>query len=445
MSTKMEERAAQSAQMSVSHEKIMQRLQNLYSAEDGGLVGIGKSIGVKLQAPRTKISTLLVGNHSAGKSSFINWYLEETVQKTSVAMETNCITLVTSGRKRETLGGPATKQAFPHLADTIEAASLTTTIMTQVSTSRAKAFPLITFVDTPGLVDGQMKYSFDIERSLTALGAAVELVFVFFDPMGQALCKRTLDIVEKLQANSEGRATKVHYFLSKADSAGSDTDRQKVILQIAQNMCRRPALNSVAFDMPTIYIPDPDDPLANRCPNQIDDLCSVLDETVNSVVQNSLNSLKQDCQKLITTIDNKLKRNTIRTNRWFKDMTIGITCLFTALLLIVSTIVGFITESDDDLALHTRFFRSFYDIAFAALHLAGTPIGTMSVLWIYLLVLFTLVAVGLLKLFRRGPTLSTIEVKRLQRQRQAVQTALDNSYQQLYEQYLDQAVGPSTA
>jgi hypothetical protein len=58
------------------------------------------------------------------------------------------------------------------------------------------------------------------------------------------------------------------------------------------------------------------------------------------------------------------------------------------------------------------------DIAFATLQLAGTPIGTMSVLWLYLLVLFTLVAVGSLKLFRRGPTLSTAEVSRLQRHRQ---------------------------
>ena len=29
--------------------------------------------------PREKITVLLVGNHSAGKSSFINWYIEEKV------------------------------------------------------------------------------------------------------------------------------------------------------------------------------------------------------------------------------------------------------------------------------------------------------------------------------------------------------------------------------
>eukprot|EP00730_Choanoeca_flexa_P000063 TRINITY_DN10029_c0_g1_i1.p2 TRINITY_DN10029_c0_g1~~TRINITY_DN10029_c0_g1_i1.p2 ORF type:complete len:222 (+),score=37.70 TRINITY_DN10029_c0_g1_i1:3-668(+) len=178
MASKLDERAAQAAQISSSHERIMQKLLNLYLSEDSGLVSIGKAVNIKLQAPRTKITTLLVGNHSAGKSSFINWYLEENVQKTSVAMETNCITLVTSGVKRETLTGPATKQAFPHLAEILDKAKLTTTVKTEVCPSRAKAFPLITFVDTPGLVDGQMKYAFDIETALTSLGNAVELVFV---------------------------------------------------------------------------------------------------------------------------------------------------------------------------------------------------------------------------------------------------------------------------
>ena len=32
------------------------------------------SIGKSLLAPREKITVLLIGNHSAGKSSFINWF-----------------------------------------------------------------------------------------------------------------------------------------------------------------------------------------------------------------------------------------------------------------------------------------------------------------------------------------------------------------------------------
>lgn len=48
-------------------------------------------------------------------------------------------------------------------------------------------------------------------------------MFVFFDPMGQALCKRTLNIVEKL---TEKCGDKLFFYLSKADEAGNETDRQ---------------------------------------------------------------------------------------------------------------------------------------------------------------------------------------------------------------------------
>ncbi|GCC44519.1 hypothetical protein chiPu_0028509, partial [Chiloscyllium punctatum] len=41
--------------------------------------------------------------------------------------------------------------------------------------------------------------------------------------MGQALCKRTLNIVEKL---NETQGEKIRFYLSKADEAGSECDRQ---------------------------------------------------------------------------------------------------------------------------------------------------------------------------------------------------------------------------
>lgn len=41
--------------------------------------------------------------------------------------------------------------------------------------------------------------------------------------MGQALCKRTLNIVEQL---NEGHGDKLHFYLSKADEAGAEGDRQ---------------------------------------------------------------------------------------------------------------------------------------------------------------------------------------------------------------------------
>jgi uncharacterized protein YmfQ (DUF2313 family) len=41
--------------------------------------------------------------------------------------------------------------------------------------------------------------------------------------MGQALCKRTLNIVEKL---NEKHGDRLRFYLSKADEAGGESDRQ---------------------------------------------------------------------------------------------------------------------------------------------------------------------------------------------------------------------------
>ena len=68
-------------------------------------------------------------------------------------------------------------------------------LTTEISTSKQKKFPLVTFIDTPGLVDGDMEYPFDVDTAITMLGDMADLIFVLFDPIGQALCRRTLNIV----------------------------------------------------------------------------------------------------------------------------------------------------------------------------------------------------------------------------------------------------------
>lgn len=84
-------------------------------------------------------------------------------------------------------------------------------------------------------------------------GDHADLIFVLFDPIGQALCKRTLTLVEQL---NKSNPEKMHYYLAKADEAGSDRDRHRVLMQIVQNLCRQPEISKTNFDMPTIYLPN---------------------------------------------------------------------------------------------------------------------------------------------------------------------------------------------
>nr|XP_014352882.1 PREDICTED: uncharacterized protein LOC102357408 isoform X6 [Latimeria chalumnae] len=235
------------------------------------------------------------------RSVFCVRYVEEHIQKTGVAIETQGFTFVTSGRKRESLTGNATLHLYPHFQSLQEITGVADYLSTEISTSKQKRFSLVTFIDTPGLVDGDMKYEFDVEKTLVWLGDHVDLIFVFFDPMGQALCKRTLNIVEKL---NEKNGEKLRFYLSKADEAGHESDRQRVMMQIVQELCKRPGLNKCGFDMPTIYIPNPNKP--SRCVNQIEEICKTIEKTINLMVQNTLNQLEEDCQTITETVDRKL-------------------------------------------------------------------------------------------------------------------------------------------
>lgn len=46
------------------------------------------------------------------------------------------------------------------------------------------------------------------------LAEQADLILVFFDPMGQALCRRTMDCVENLNRHC---SDKIKFYLSKAD------------------------------------------------------------------------------------------------------------------------------------------------------------------------------------------------------------------------------------
>ncbi|XP_061907229.1 uncharacterized protein si:dkey-98f17.5 isoform X2 [Entelurus aequoreus] len=285
-------------------ERILKECHSLYVDSENGLVKIASSLGVRLLPPRKKIIVMIMGNHSAGKSSFINWYVEEHIQKTGVAIETQGFTFITSGRKRESLTGNATLHLYPHFRPLLEFKGVMDYLSAEISTSKQKKFSLVTFVDTPGLVDGDMIYPFNVNSAITWLGEQSDLIFVFFDPMGQALCKRTLNIVEKL---SEKCGDKLLFYLSKADDAGKETDRQRVMMQIVQELCRRPGLNKCGFEMPTIYIPNPQKP--SRCVNQIDGVCQTIEKTINQTVQRTLDQLEKDCDLICFTISSRLQQD----------------------------------------------------------------------------------------------------------------------------------------
>ncbi|XP_057366153.1 sarcalumenin-like isoform X1 [Daphnia carinata] len=422
------------------NERILKECHTLYTDADKGLVRIAEEVGLNLLAPRKKITVILIGNHSAGKSSFINWYIEEHVQRTGVAIETQGFTFVTSGRKRESLTGNATLHLYPHFKPLQEIPGVVDYLTTEISTSKQKKFSLVTFVDTPGLVDGDMKYPFDVNESIQWLGELADLIFVFFDPIGQALCKRTLNLVEQLNIRHPER---LRFYLSKADEAGTESDRQRVMMQIVQELCKRPGLNKTGFDMPTIYIPNPNKLV--RCVNQIEDVCKDIEKTINQTIQNTLNTLEKDCEKIAQIVDKQIEDDNNAKSYNLRASGKGIMFMLLGLIIPVMLIINFMVSNAsrellvsllgengaDMLRLYLSPIRQFWDLVPEESHLT-----TLMVL-----IGLSLVLLGLARWSTRlKPTLSRSQKRRLADHREFVQTVVKAKKKTLYQDYLQQSV-----
>ena len=150
---------------------------------------------------------MLVGNHSAGKSSFINWYIEESCQKTGVAIETSGFTIVHSGKKKDSWQGEASIEYFEWLdgVDKVADIGRQQHPHRDLRVQGAGSSAPINLIDTPGLTDGQMEYPYPVDKVIMYFAEHCDLVCVFFDPIGQALCERTMAVVEELNEQLPGQ------------------------------------------------------------------------------------------------------------------------------------------------------------------------------------------------------------------------------------------------
>eukprot|EP00916_Digyalum_oweni_P005278 GHVL01009259.1.p1 GENE.GHVL01009259.1~~GHVL01009259.1.p1 ORF type:complete len:426 (-),score=52.59 GHVL01009259.1:1168-2445(-) len=321
----------------MTSESILTQIHNVYytkkglesgvsSANSMGLKQLGQELGVRVHSVQKKSNVLIIGNHSAGKSTFINWYVREPLQKTGVAIETAGFTFVINGNSPSELKGESTLMVIPFLE---ELCRIHPDFIDHLS---AKTFPaaesrltLVNLIDTPGLADGDLKYPFDIDAITKWLVEHVDLVFVFLDPIGQALCRRTTAILKEVH---EQNSSKIRYFMTKTDQIRTEADRIKVICQITGSLTEKIS-NRYAFDLKPIYIPGAEDDtyliraLKNlnktECEttsigsreiepvNRIDEAVSDIQKTVNNKVQENLNIMKLDCDAVNAAIDERLK------------------------------------------------------------------------------------------------------------------------------------------
>ena len=183
-----------------------------------------------------------------------------------------------------------------------------------VSTSKRRHFASIDLIDTPGLVDGNVNYPFDVNAAICDVATIADLILVFLDPMGQALCSRTMDVVQEL--NRRGFHDRMRYYLTKADTVRRLDDLNKVVVQITQNLTKR-VRNNFGFRLPTLSLPMSDDghpvfndelPVATEI-NRLGELCTDMHVTIQRKVQNNMATLQADSEavsgrwELFVTLD----------------------------------------------------------------------------------------------------------------------------------------------
>eukprot|EP00277_Geminigera_cryophila_P006496 CAMPEP_0179431500 /NCGR_PEP_ID=MMETSP0799-20121207/16381_1 /TAXON_ID=46947 /ORGANISM="Geminigera cryophila, Strain CCMP2564" /LENGTH=488 /DNA_ID=CAMNT_0021208475 /DNA_START=192 /DNA_END=1658 /DNA_ORIENTATION=- len=319
------------------------------SKEDAFTKGLPKDLlerAKSMRPPRDRITCLLIGNHSAGKSSFTNWYVGEQIQKESVAIETAGITIIRKGSKKTTWKGSMTLETFPHLEALGKIPGVADFLVTEISTSEEKNFPLVEFIDTPGLTDGTLKYPFDVDQVIYELAEHATMIMVFLDPIGKALVSRCMNVVEKM---AENHSAKMSYYLTKFDTAGDEVDRTNVVSQIVQELQGRVKATH-ALKLHTMYLPErASEEVKKTVPNKIEELCRNIRLEIDSRVQDVLDSLSKDCQALTKIVDEKVERNIkCKSHNTMATVWKVVLSLVFAMILSELAVWGLLNHADSD-------------------------------------------------------------------------------------------------
>ena len=155
----------------------------------------------------------------------------------------------------------------------------------------------------------------------------------FFDPHGQALCKRTNTVIAKIR---EKNKHKLHYFLTKADTLTLPKERQKVLVQLAQSLTQLGATHEGdhALTVHAIFLPHKArlTEEEGKTFNELDVVVDLIDTWIKDNLQNQCQQFGRDSTNLLAAVENELatetrlreQRGRIRALRTFSGAMVAI-------------------------------------------------------------------------------------------------------------------------
>ena len=177
----------------IQHESRSPNQSKVIDTYDQALRPIAEKLSFELpvqaREPAGFPSVLCLGNHSSGKSSFINHLLGEDIQKTGLAPTDDGFTLITHGSQRESLDGH-TVTSHPSLPwknlERLGPAFLNRLKLKTIPNQLLTSFALI---DSPGMIDAigaANTREYDFAAGVRFFAEKADLILFFSTPTNPA-------------------------------------------------------------------------------------------------------------------------------------------------------------------------------------------------------------------------------------------------------------------
>jgi hypothetical protein len=142
-------------------------------------------VPVRLQDAASQPMVLFLGNHSSGKSSYINTLVGAEVQKTGLAPTDDGFTLLTWGEKADEFDGQ-TVVSHPELPyQQLQQLGPVFLSRLRLKTHPSELLKAIRLVDSPGMIDAagtDGSRGYDFAAAVRSFAEMADLILFFFDP-----------------------------------------------------------------------------------------------------------------------------------------------------------------------------------------------------------------------------------------------------------------------
>ncbi len=197
---------------------------------------------------------LFLGNHSSGKSTFINYLVGQPVQATGLAPTDDGFTILTWGEQRASVDGP-TVTTHPQLElQDLGALGPAFTSKLALKTLPQELLRDVTFVDSPGMIDAVGAVNtrgYDFPAAVRAFAERSDLVLFFFDPDKPGTTAEAVSILTQTLA---GLDHKLMLVLNKVDQFDSFRDLARTYGTLCWNLAKAIPTKDIPH-IATCYLP----------------------------------------------------------------------------------------------------------------------------------------------------------------------------------------------